>query len=112
MEKAGSFRNLVVLADLDWFIRLGKAARRIEFRREFWGCFRIHGESKFSLIQGERRRAIFNEILKEHGVDIKEDLPWEKQFRYRKFKIQLRWLYYHLKQGDFFYTLKAFARRV
>ena len=111
MARAGSLKNLNVLFDRDWFIRLGEAARRIEFRREFWGCFRIHGESKFSLVSRESRHPIRISILREHGVDFKDDLAWEKQFRSRKFKLQLRWLYYHIKQGEFLYTLKAFARK-
>jgi glycosyltransferase involved in cell wall biosynthesis len=111
MDKVGSIKNLNILFDLDWFIRLGKAARRIEFRREFWGCFRIHGESKYSLVSRESRHPIRISILREHGVDVKEDLAWEKQFRARKFKIQLRWLYFHIKQGELLYMIKTVTRR-
>lgn len=112
MDKVGNMKNLNVLFDMDWFIRIAKAARRIEFRREFWGCFRIHGASKFSMVSEERRRPIFMQILREHGVIVREELAWEKQFRFRKFKVQLRWLYFHLKQGELLYIINAVARRI
>lgn len=111
MNKVGYLKNLHVLFDFDWFIRLGKASKNIEFKADFWGCYRIHEESKFSLVSKKSRWPLFVNILKKHGVEIKEDIAWDKQFRVKKLKIKLRWFFHHLMQGEVDYVLKALLRR-
>lgn len=112
MNKVGYLKNLHVLFDLDWFIKVGKASKNIKFKDNFWGCYRIHEESKFSLVSEKGRWPLFVNILKEHGVEIKEDVSWGKQFSVKKFQIQLRWLFYHLMQGEGGYVVKALLRKL
>ena len=112
MNKIGYFRNLYVLFDFDWFIRLGKASKNIEFKRDFWGCYRIHKASKFSLVSKESKWAIKVNVLKEHGIKVKKDTRWARQFKAKKFKLLIRKSCYHLIQGELDNVVRALLRRL
>ena len=111
MNRVGYLNNSCVGFDFDWFIKIGKMSKNIKFKRDFWGCYRIHEMSKLSLVSEKSRWPLMVDIFKKHGVKVKENVSWGKQFRIKKFLIQLRWLFYHLMQGEVDYVVKALLRR-
>ena len=112
MDKIGYLKNYYILFDFDWFIKLGKMSKNIKFKRAFLGCYRIHKESKFSLVVKESRWSLFFDILKGHNIEVKEDVTWDKKFRTKKFKILLRRIFYHLIQGELGYMVKALFNKL
>ncbi len=85
VERAGPLReDIQVLFDFDWFIRVGKVARRSVLHRSFGGCYRIHPESKLSIYSKESRWPLKAEILRSHGIHVQEGLSDEQQWRWRR----------------------------
>ena len=50
-DEVGYLKDYNVCFDWEWFIRLGKKRYKFFFIHEFMGAYRIHGQSKLSLIK-------------------------------------------------------------
>jgi len=111
-NRVGFLKNYPVLFDWDWFVRVGLNSQKFSFVREFLGCYRLHPESKFSLIQGEKRKFLFLKLLQENGVSVSVKKDWQKQYRLKKLKAFWRKFFWYLLQGDADYILKGAYRRV
>lgn len=112
LGKKGYFKNYKVLFDLDWFIRLGLKTRKFSFIRSFFGGYRMHPESKFSLINTEEREPILFKLLKENGVKVNENIDWSEQYRLKKIKAIFRMFFFYIIQGDIEYIFKKAVRRL
>jgi len=112
LGKKGYLKNYKVLFDLDWFIRLGLKKRKFSFIRSFFGGYRIHSESKFSLINAEERKPILFKLLKENGIKVNKNMDWSKQYRLKKMKAIFRMFFFYIIQGDIKYIFKKAVRRL
>jgi len=112
LGKEGYLKNYKVLFDLDWFIRLGLKKRKFSFIRSFFGGYRIHSESKFSLINTEERKPILFKLLKENGIKVNKNMDWSKQYRLKKIKAIFRMFFFYIIQGDIKYIFKKAVRRL
>lgn len=111
-DKIGYLKDFGVLFDLDWFIRLGKATKNFRFIRRFLGGYRIHPESKFSLVKNDVRGALFIEAMRGNNVEVDEDRPWRRQYQLKKLKAFLRKFFWYILQGDIAYVFKGLFRRL
>ena len=111
-NKVGYLKNYIVSFDLDWFICVGKVTKNFRFIREFLGGYRIHSESKFSLVKGDVRHHIFVEIMNKNGIKIDKNKSWEHQYKLKKLKAFLRKFLWYIFQGDIDYIFKGVIRRL
>jgi len=111
-DKVGYLNSYEVEFDLDWFIRLGKATDKFKFIREFLGCYRIHPESKFSLIKDDVRYHVFVEIISKYGVKVDKHRNWTEQYKFKKLKAFLRKFLWYVVQNDIDYIFKGIIRRL
>ncbi len=111
MDEIGPFRQLRLAGDFDWFIRLGKSAQNSRHRRDFWGCYRIHPDALFSTVCFEERWPTIVTVLKESGIPVRDNIPWNSQFKKKRVKILLRQILYYGLQGDFLYMIRAARKR-
>jgi len=92
--------DLRVGFDYDWFIRLGKVAEHSLLIPVPAACYRIHPASKFSTIAPESRWPMEAGILNAHGIRARADIPWFRQYRWKKLRMWLHWrITYALLQG-------------
>ena len=85
VQRVGPMReDIQVGFDWDWYIRVGKVVKRCVLHRRFSGCYRIHPRSKLSVHPRESRWSINAQILQSHGIRIREDLPYERQWPWRR----------------------------
>ncbi|MBU2634761.1 MAG: glycosyltransferase, partial [Nanoarchaeota archaeon] len=108
-EKVGYLQNLNVSFDWEWFIRLGKKRLKFFFIHEFIGAYRIHKESKLSLIRD--RDSIQREILKNYGINYISENQFRKRHRIRRSYYRGIKLFYHIVQRDFSYIRTVCAKK-
>ena len=103
-ERVGPLReDLQVEFDWDWFIRVGRLVNRSVLHRRFGGCYRIHSASKLAMHSRESRRPIISEILRTHGISVRENLIYERRARpWRQAFLKLR---YYLLLGLVYYPV-------
>lgn len=111
-NRVGFLRNYEVSFDWDWFIRLGKATKNFRHIREFLGAYRIHPESKFSLIKQDARKSLLIKILIENGINLDENRNWGQQYKFKKFKVFWRKFFWYCLQGDVDYIVNGLIRRL
>ncbi len=106
LEEVGYLREeFRFTMDYDLWLRLGENGKFC-FVREFWGAFRLHGESKTSNIS-HIGNIEHEKCLLERGFS-----PYSFKFKFLKiFYLSLRILRYIL-QGDAFYVLRAILRKM
>jgi glycosyltransferase involved in cell wall biosynthesis len=99
--RVGTMREeLRVGFDYDWFIRLGKVATHPVLIPAPLAAYRIHPMSKFSTIPAETRWPLEAAILQAHGVRTRADIPWRRQYRWKKLRVWLSWrILYALLRG-------------
>jgi len=97
VDQVGPLReDIQVGFDWDWFIRVGKAVKKkhIVLHRQYGGCYRIHQASKLSSYASELRWPIEVQILRSHGVRVREELSFQRQpWRQRLFLKTRMFLY-------------------
>lgn len=111
MERVGLLReDISTCFDYDWFIRLGVHTGKISFARDFLGGYRVHTEAKLSTISYEKRWPILVDIYRKNNIGVKEDVPFNEQFKlYRILMLLRRFLYYTI-QGDFAYVIGTMSK--
>ncbi len=99
--RVGAMReDLHVGFDYDWFIRLGRLASHPMLIPVPVAAYRIHSASKFSIILAETRWPIEAGILAANGIRARADIPWRRQFRWKKLWVWLSWrIQYALLRG-------------
>lgn len=108
MDKVGLLRDdISTCFDFDWFIRLGRNAKEIRFIKDFLGAYRIHEDAKLSTVSQEKRWPVLVDIYKNSGVNIRENVPFNEQFRLQRFMMLLRRLFYYTVQCDFDYIFRT-----
>lgn len=95
VKRVGPLREGIHVGfDWDWFIRVGKVVKpkHTVLHRAYGGCYRIHSASKFSTHAHESRWRIEVQILRSHGVWVREDLPYRQQpwWQTRFLKLRMR----------------------
>ena len=90
VRRVGPMReDIQVGFDWDWYIRVGKVVRRSVLHRGYGGCYRIHPRSKLSIHPRDSRWPIKAQILQSHGIRVREDLPDQRQWLWRR---RFHWL--------------------
>ena len=111
IDRVGLLReDISTCFDYDWFIRLGNSAGKIRFTRDFLGGYRIHNEAKLSTINYEKRWPILVDIYRRHGISIKDENPFNEQFKIYRLLMLLRRLLYYVLQRDFDYIIRTMVR--
>ena len=100
-DVAGYLQNLNVSFDWEWFIRLGMKNLKFYFIHEFLGAYRIHENSKLSLIKN--REDIKRGILKSYGIEYDNDGYCKKDHRFMRYHCFLNKLFHYIIQRDFAY---------
>jgi glycosyltransferase involved in cell wall biosynthesis len=111
IDQTGPLREDIQIGfDWDWFIRVGKLVKYSVLHRAYGGCYRIHPTSKLSRYSHESRWPIEAQILRSHGVDVREDLPYRQQLRWRARVLRLRQIAYeHLLYREEFRYLRPWV---
>jgi glycosyltransferase involved in cell wall biosynthesis len=95
VEEAGPLReDIQVGFDWDWFITVGRLVKCSVLHNTYGGCYRIHSTSKFSEYSHDSRLSIEVQILRRHGVRVREALPYRQQMRWRARPLKLRMMVY------------------
>lgn len=104
--------DLSYAMDADLFVRLGRDGRRFRFIRRPLGALRIHPAAKGETIGRSVGEREWVGIRERAGIQVREDIPWEKQYRMRKAWYKLRKLFHHARQGDLDYIARRIRRIV
>jgi len=105
-------KTLAYAMDADFFVRMGSDGKKFRFIHRHLGALRIHQAAKGETIGrsvGEREWAGIRERA---GIQVREDVPWERQYRVRKAWYKLRKLFHHALQGDLDYIARRIRRIV
>jgi len=95
VKEVGPLReNIQVEFDWDWFIRVGKIAKHIVLDRRYGGCYRMHSTSKFMTYEHESRWPIESQILRSHGIKVREGYRHSHQRRWKTLLFKLRVRFY------------------
>lgn len=109
-DEIGYLQNLNVSFDWEWFIRLGMKNLKFYFIHEFLGAYRIHENSKLSLVKN--RENIKRQILGIYGIEYTADNNFKKKHRLKRIYYQLRKLIHHIIQKDFSYIYFVTGNRI
>ena len=114
VRQAGPLREDIQIGfDWDWFIRIGKLVQYSLLHRGYGGCYRIHQASKLSRYSSELRWPIEAQLLREHGVKVREDMSYAEQFRWQARFLRLREIaFQHLLYGQEFRYLRPWVIRL
>jgi len=80
VSEVGPMRNINVAFDFDWFLKVGRAAKSVVNMKRYGGAYRIHPESKFSVVKSTQREAIERNIVADLGVSVSPDVPLSAQW--------------------------------
>jgi hypothetical protein len=93
-NQVGALREDIQVAfDWDWFIRVGKLAKYIVLHKAYGGCYRIHRASKFMTYSKRSRWLIDMQILRSHGIQVREEL-YKQQTSWQVCLLKLRRVFY------------------
>ena len=92
--------------DGDFFVRAGRDKRTFKFIHAPLGALRIHAKAKGEMISGSVGVSEWAQIRHREGIEMREDLPWETQYRLRKAICKARKLFYYAIQGDIDYIVR------
>jgi glycosyltransferase involved in cell wall biosynthesis len=101
VARFGYLRNSPVGFDWEWFIRLGRGGCKFHFMPRTFGAYRLHGESKLSLVSG--RQDVKREILVEYGIPYASEREFRARFRWKRRYFKAAKLLYHLRRGEWGY---------
>lgn len=76
----GPMRNIKVAFDLDWFIKVGRKARAVVSIKRYGGAYRIHPDSKFSVVKSNEREGLMREIFVDLGLNVAPDIALSEQW--------------------------------
>ncbi len=111
MDRIGMLReDISTCFDYDWFIRLGKSSRSTHFTRDFLGGYRVHEAAKLSTVSYKERWPILVDIYRKNGIQVKDELPFHKQFKSSRFLMAFRRLFYYSIQNDFDYMIRVLVK--
>ena len=99
VDQVGPLREDIQIGfDWDWFIRVGKAVKKkhIVLHKQYGGCYRIHRAAKLSIFGPDSRWPIEVQILRSHGVSVREELSFQRQPWRRRLFLKARMLVYSL----------------
>jgi glycosyltransferase involved in cell wall biosynthesis len=111
-DVAGYMKNYNVCFDLDWVIRLGRFTQRFRHIRKFLGAYRIHSQSKYSVVPIEKREPILFEIMVKNGIKVDNNRSWSQQYKLQQARFFLRKFFWYFIQGDMDYIFKGLLRRI
>ena len=97
-EETGYLQNLNVSFDWEWFIRLGMKEFKFCFIHDFLGGYRIHENSKLSLIKN--RENIKRQILGIYGIEYNSDNEFKKKHKFKRTYYQVVRILYYIIQND------------
>jgi glycosyltransferase involved in cell wall biosynthesis len=80
VREVGPMRNINVAFDFDWFLKVGRAARSVVNIKRYGGAYRIHPESKFSIVSSGERETLERSIVAELGLKVSPDIPLSAQW--------------------------------
>jgi glycosyltransferase involved in cell wall biosynthesis len=112
MDRTGRLKVWPHTWDWDWFLRVGRNARRTVHKRRFWGAYRHHPDTILARVPTRERWEYLLEVLRDHGVTVSGDASWDRLFKLRRLQLLARQLYWYGIQGDLGYVVRrGFQRR-
>ena len=97
--------------DGDFFLRIFDSKPVFKNIPAFLGCLRYHDSTKGATIPLSAKNKEWVEIRRRYGVIMSSELPWNRQFIFKKMLCRVRRIYWYFVQRDFGYILKAVKRK-
>jgi glycosyltransferase involved in cell wall biosynthesis len=111
MERTGRLKVWPHTWDWDWFLRVGRQARRVVHKRRFWGAYRLHQDALSARVPTRERWQYVLAVLRDHDLTVSEDASWAQLFKLKRFQLLGRQLFWYGIQGDLGYVVRRAVRR-